>query len=210
LEGEAQPRGVRICPRCGQPISYIERQRHGNQVYYYAVHYLGYERTPDGKIRKKVKRCYLGPAKYIEVSKLHADLGLTLKGLMEEERERDYIEALVRSVRDRMRGGRLTAGGAKELAAVLFRFSEELKELARELSEYASGAVAKETINDIDVKIQPLEAPPKTSQPQAAEARQDKADAYRALTTLTGLPPEDIERQLTKLKEALKELKTTR
>jgi len=53
------------------------------------------------------------------------------------------------------------------------------------------------------------EAPPKTSQAQAAEAGQDKADAYRALTTLTGLPPEDIERQLAKLKEALKELKAS-
>jgi len=140
---EAQPREVMICPRCGQPISYIERQRRGNQVYYYAVHYLGYERGPDDRIHKKVKRCYLGPEAYIEVSKLHADLGLTLKGLMEEGRERYYInalvEALVRSVRDRIRGGRLTAEGARELAAVLSRFSEELKELARELNEYASG-----------------------------------------------------------------------
>jgi hypothetical protein len=49
------------------------------------------------------------------------------------------MEALVKSVRDRMRGGRLTAGEARELAAVFSRFSEELKELARELGEYASG-----------------------------------------------------------------------
>jgi len=73
-----------VCPRCGQPISYIERQRRGNRFYYYAVHYEGYERTPDGRIRKKVRRCYLGPSTYVEVSKLHADLGLTLKGLIEE------------------------------------------------------------------------------------------------------------------------------
>jgi cell fate (sporulation/competence/biofilm development) regulator YlbF (YheA/YmcA/DUF963 family) len=196
-----------VCPRCGQPISYIERQRHGNQVYYYAVHYLGYERTPDGRIRKKVKRCYLGPEKYIEVSKLHSDLGLTLKGLMEEGRERDYMEALVRSVRDRMRGGRLTAEKARELAAVFSRFSEELKELARELSEYASGKAAKEAVNDTDAKAQLLEAPPKTSQPQAMETIQ--GDAYRALSALTGLSAEDIERQLAKLKEALKELKAS-
>ena len=127
---------------------------------------------------------------------------------MEEGRERDYMEALVRSVRDRIRGGRLTAEGARELAAVFSRFSEELKELARELSEYAAGEATKETINDIDVKIQPLEAPPVTSQAQATEAGQ--GDAYRAVSTLTGLPPEEIERQLTKLKEALKELKTAR
>lgn len=48
----------------------------------------------------------------------------------------------MRSVRDRMRGGRLTAGEARELAVVLSRFSEELKELARELSEYASEAAS--------------------------------------------------------------------
>ncbi len=207
MEGETQPR-VRICPRCGQPVSYIEKQRRGNQVYYYAVHYLGYERTPDGKIRKKVRRCYLGPSTYVEVSKLHADLGLTLKGLMEEGRERDYMEALVKSVRDRIRGGRLTAGEARELAAVLSRFSEELKELAGELSKYASGATAKETVNDTDAEVQLLEAPQVTTQTQTTEARQ--GDAYRAVSALTGLSQEDIERQLTKLKEALKELKTSR
>ena len=163
---EAQPRKVMICPRCGQPISYIERQRRGNQVYYYAVHYLGYERGPDDRIHKKVKRCYLGPAEYIEVSKLHADLGLTLKGLMEEGRERGYMEALARSVRDRMRGGRLTAEGARELAAVLSRFSEELKELARELSEYASGGAALAAPNETVARPQPIEAPPTISQPQ--------------------------------------------
>ncbi len=161
---EGQPR-VMVCPRCGQPISYVERQRRGSQVYYLAVHYLGYERGPDGRVRKRVRKCYLGPAEYIEVSKLHSDLGLTLKGLMEEGRERDYMEALVKSVRDRMRGGRLTAEGARELAAVLSRFSEELKELARELSEYAAGEAAKEAVNETVAKAQPLEAPPMTSQP---------------------------------------------
>ncbi|WP_148666755.1 hypothetical protein [Acidilobus sp. 7A] len=149
---EAQPRGVMVCPRCGQPVSYIERQRRGNRVYYYAVHYEGYERTPDGRVHKKVRRCYLGPNAYIEVSKLHADLGLTLKGLMEEGRERDYMEALARSVRDRIRGGRLTAGEARELATVLSRFSEELRELARELSEYASGAAALAAPNETVAK----------------------------------------------------------
>jgi hypothetical protein len=49
---------------------------------------------PDGGVHKKVRKCYLGPAEYIEVSKLHSDLGLTLKGLMEEGRERDYLEFL--------------------------------------------------------------------------------------------------------------------
>jgi hypothetical protein len=72
---------------------------------------------------------------------------------MEDGRERDYMEALARSVRDRIRGGRLTAEGARELAAALSRFSEELRELARELSEYAAGEAAhketaKEAVNE--------------------------------------------------------------
>jgi len=204
---EAQPREVMICPRCGQPISYIERQRRGNQVYYYAVHYLGYERGPDDRIHKKVKRCYLGPEAYIEVSKLHSDLGLTLKGLMEEGRERDYMEALVRSVRDRIRGGRLTAGEARELAAVLSRFSEELKELARELGEYAAGEAAKEAVNETVAKSQPLEAPPMTSQPQATEVRQGEGEAYRAASVLVWLTPEEVKRQIRELLEAVRDFK---
>jgi hypothetical protein len=134
LEGEAQPRGVMVCPRCGQPISYIERQRRGNRFYYYAVHYEGYERTPDGRIRKKVRRCYLGPNAYIEVSKLHADLGLTLKGLIEEGREKDYMEALANTIEARLRDGRLRPEEALELARSLDR----LTELARRLRDYAA------------------------------------------------------------------------
>jgi len=161
---EGQFRGVMICPRCGQPISYIERQRRGNQVYYFAAHYYGYERTPDGKIRKKVKKCYLGPSAYIEVTKTHSDLGLTLKGLTEEGRERDYMEALVESVRDRIKSGRLTAGRARELAAMFSRFSEEFKELARELSEYAAEEVAhKETAKEaVNETVAAKKAPKRT------------------------------------------------
>ena len=180
MEGEAQPRGVMVCPRCGQPISYIERQRRGNRFYYYAVHYEGYERTPDGRIRKKVRRCYLGPNAYIEVSKLHADLGLTLKGLIEEGREKDYMEALANTIEARLRDGRLRPEEALELARSLDR----LTELARRLRDYAAArSSVKEAVNETVAKPQPLEAPPKTSQAQTTEAGQDKAEAYRAVST---------------------------
>jgi len=79
---EAQSQGLPICPRCGQPYRYLEKRKIGNNVYYYAVHYEGYERGPDGKPRPKLRKCYLGPEKYIVASKLHSDLGLTLKGLI--------------------------------------------------------------------------------------------------------------------------------
>ncbi len=203
---EAQPQGLPICPRCGQPYRYLERRRFGNNVYYYAVHYEGYERGPDGRPRPKLRRCYLGPNLYIEVSKTHSDLGLTLKGLIEDGRERDYINALAEAIEARLRDGRLRPEEALELARSLDR----LTELARRLRDYAAArSSVKEAVNETVAKPQPLEAPPKTSQAQTTEARQDKADAYRALTALTGLPPEDIERQLAKLKEALKELKAS-
>ena len=196
---EAQSQGLPICPRCGQPYRYLERRRRGNQVYYYAVHYEGYERGPDGRPRPKLRRCYLGPNVYIEVSKLHADLGLTLKGLIEEGRERDYIEALASTIEARLRDGSLRPEEALELARRLDR----LAELARRLREYAAAKPsARATAEAVNVT-----AP--RPQAQAAEARQGEAEAYRTLSTLTGRSPEDIERQLAKLREALKELKAS-
>jgi hypothetical protein len=53
---------LRVCPRCGRPYSYLERHRIGRKVYLYAVHYEGYESGPDGRMRKRVRKCYLGPA----------------------------------------------------------------------------------------------------------------------------------------------------
>ena len=46
---------TKICPRCGEPYAWLERRRHGNYVYLYAVH----ERTENGARRRR--RCYLGP-----------------------------------------------------------------------------------------------------------------------------------------------------
>jgi len=57
---------LKVCPRCGEPISYIERRKMGNRVYLYAVHYYGYERGPDGKPRPKLRRCYLGPEEALQ------------------------------------------------------------------------------------------------------------------------------------------------
>jgi len=137
LEGGGQPQGSRglpVCPRCGQPYHYLERRRIGNNVYYYAVHYEGYERGPDGRARPRLRRCYLGPNLYIEVTKTHSDLGLTLKGLIEDGRERDYINALAEAIEARLREGRLGREEALELARSLDR----LAELARRLREFAS------------------------------------------------------------------------
>ncbi len=106
----------------------------------------------------------------------------------------------------RLRDGSLRPEEALELAKRLDR----LTELARRLRDYAAArSSAKATAEAVNVTAprQAAETPQVTSQPQAAEARQ--GEAYRAVSTLTGLPPEDIEKELAKLKEALKELKAS-
>jgi len=61
----------------------MERRRRDGHVYYYAVHYLGYERASDGGVLKRLRKCYLGPDLYSYVSSTHGDLGLTFRGLLE-------------------------------------------------------------------------------------------------------------------------------
>ena len=77
----------KICPRCGQKYSYIERRRIGDQVYLYAVHYLKVE----GK--RKVRKCYLGPeSEYIYVSKMHE---FRLRGPLDKSRVLKYLNSLL-------------------------------------------------------------------------------------------------------------------
>jgi len=83
-----------LCPRCGNPVSWWEKYERKGRVYYIAVHYLGYS-SEGGKIKKKVKKCYLGPKEYEYVSRLHSRERMTLKGLGEEDRVIDYLEAII-------------------------------------------------------------------------------------------------------------------
>jgi len=89
---EEKIRELKICPKCGRPISYIEKQVKKSNVYYVAVHYLGYERTPDGRVRKKVKKCYLGPEDYKYVTRQH---NFILHGWVVETREKEYLERIL-------------------------------------------------------------------------------------------------------------------
>ena len=88
---------LRICPRCGEPYSYIERVVRGGRVYYYAVHYEGYVKS-GGKIKKKVRKCYLGPDYYEYVTKTHYNLGITLKGLHDSTRAVSYLNNLLNTI----------------------------------------------------------------------------------------------------------------
>jgi len=129
VEGEEPPHstGRITCPRCGQPVSYIEKHRRNGHVYYYAVHYLGYERAPDGRVLKRLRKCYLGPDLYSYVSGTHGDLGLTLRGLAERGRELEYLEGLVRALEGRLERGELDRAQALELAGALAQLSERLR-----------------------------------------------------------------------------------
>jgi uncharacterized C2H2 Zn-finger protein len=88
--------GEKVCPRCGQPYSYIESYRRGQQTYYVAVHYEGYEKVEGKKrVKKKVRKCYLGPQTYKYVEKLH-ELGLS--GAVDRERFKRYFRELLDEV----------------------------------------------------------------------------------------------------------------
>jgi hypothetical protein len=111
LKAEARPEGQaqggpqeraekaeRVCPRCGQPFSYIESYTRGSQTYYVAVHYEGYEKVEVGgkkRVKKKVRKCYLGPQTYRYVEKLH-ELGLS--GPIDRERFKRYFKELLDEV----------------------------------------------------------------------------------------------------------------
>ena len=77
----------KICPRCGQKYSYIDRKKVGDQVYLYAVHYF-----KSGK-KRRIKKCYLGPEdKYIYVSRLHE---FSLRGPVDRLRILNYLDAIL-------------------------------------------------------------------------------------------------------------------
>ncbi|MCG2896746.1 MAG: hypothetical protein L7G95_05310 [Acidilobus sp.] len=127
----------RVCPRCGQPISYIERQRRGNRVYYYAVHYEGYERTPDGRIHKKVRRCYLGPDKYVLTNKVLAVAGLHVKSLAQQLMEDrplvvSQLEELAKAIEEKMARTEISAYTAQQLADRLQGLLDRLRKYAEE------------------------------------------------------------------------------
>ena len=112
-----------ICPRCGLPVSYFEKQRKSGKEYLYAVHYYGYSRTASGKVKKKVRKCYLGPVgAYEYVTKLHFREGLVLRGLSDSERAFAYLEALIRYVRS-----------VKLSREVKLKLATKFREIAEEL-----------------------------------------------------------------------------
>jgi hypothetical protein len=55
--GANLPSTLQNCPKCGLQISWLKRKRVGNNIYVYAIHYLG---------KKKRKECYISPLEKYE------------------------------------------------------------------------------------------------------------------------------------------------
>ena len=118
---------LKICPRCGLEFSYYETHRIGDKEYLYAVHYEGYSKDSSGKIRKKVRKCYLGPVSAYEyVTKMHFREGLVLRGLIDPDRAISYINALINYIRR----SKLDPGEALKLADKFQELAKALREIA--------------------------------------------------------------------------------
>jgi len=120
-----------VCPRCGSPVSWVESQSKGGRTYYYAVHYYGYERVGK-RIRKRVRKCYLGPELYEYVSRLHSDLGLKLEGAVAgSKRAVHYLDAFIESL-TRVELDRATL---IDILAKLKHLTQRLEEYVRKVEE---------------------------------------------------------------------------
>ena len=121
-----------VCPRCGQPAWDITAKRRGSKLYYYAVHR---EVLPNGRVRFYYH--YIGPELYTYTTKLQADLGLQLKGPIQEVVEGrpliiDYLEDIAKVIEDRMAKGQMSAYTAQQLADRCQGLTDRLRQYAQQ------------------------------------------------------------------------------
>ena len=126
VEAPARP----ACPRCGSPISWIETQRKGDRVYYVAVHYLGYTKS-GGRVRKRVRKCYLGPEVYEYVSRTHQNLGVVLEGAVVDRRVLHYLDAFITALSK----AELDKPTLVEIVSKLRYLTSRLEEYVRKIEE---------------------------------------------------------------------------
>lgn len=124
---------VLVCPRCGDLASYVEKQRRGARYYYYAVHYSGCA-AAGGKVKKHVKKCYLGPEEYEYVTRTHSDLGIVFRGAINSARIIDYLDELLDHVDD----VKLDRHTTIEIIDRLERLIKRLKEKLGSIDETSS------------------------------------------------------------------------
>lgn len=86
---------------------------------------MGYD-IVEGKVRKRVRRCYLGPEdKYRYVTMLHTREGLVLRGLVEDRRWFEYLGALLEYIYSGK--AKISHKEALQIAELLRLYSEKLK-----------------------------------------------------------------------------------
>ena len=122
---------LKICPRCGDAISWIERRQRGDRVYYYAVHCWQQEG------RRRIRKCYLGPQTYEYVTRLHFKEGLILKGLVDKERALEYLETIVNMLESLLQDPELLDNS--NIAERLRRVAKKLEELLERLEGEKKG-----------------------------------------------------------------------
>ena len=202
------------CPKCGRIIDWVERRVVNGHVYMYAAHVS----VVDGK--RKITKCYFGPDRYTYATKTHSDMGIELKGMAYEidsgpgSRFLDYINDLANKLTVQAQGGALDLERARQWLKAVREATARLQSLADRLEGYVrqleaqggEGAAALAAPNETVARPQPVEAPPVTAA-QTTEARPGEGEAYRMVSMLVGLAPEEVERQVRELLEAARELK---
>jgi len=107
-----------ICPKCNNPCSWVSEE--GGSVWCY--HYFGYEKGEDGKIRKKIKKHYLGREFYV-------------RGRPGEQ-TLSYIEFEIKEIEERLKAAK-DEKEKKKLEEEKKRL-EELKQKLQERAEKAN------------------------------------------------------------------------
>jgi len=112
----------KVCPRCGMPFSYVKRKRVGGRVYLYSIH------KSKGKVTRE---CYLGPqGGYEYVSKLHEDVNLELKSIVERswvDYAKSMVESRVELALENPSLLNIVAGEVKEVAKIVNEAASRLK-----------------------------------------------------------------------------------
>jgi hypothetical protein len=120
----------RICPVCGQRITYLEKKKIHERIYFYSVHV----KREGGK--RKVKRCYLGPETRLKPPSVSAvgpqTVGEISPSLVDVVRISSDEFRMVMLYYDKRRTGELTndeKGKAREIFRKVFRPGRRIVEI---------------------------------------------------------------------------------
>jgi len=80
----------KICPRCGQHYTYLEKRQIGSNTYLYAVHVHKHNR------KRNIKKCYLGPVEhYIYANTFNEHILIVRSPLADNTADIKYLAELI-------------------------------------------------------------------------------------------------------------------